>query len=310
MLLLSAVPIAVLMNALRIGVIGVLVDRYGIGQAEGFLHFFEGWIIFLSCIGLLFLMVLAHAAALRRPPAARRGDRPRLHRPRAPSSPASATIAALARADRRDADDRRALGRLELRARRARPSPAPRDPFALFPLSLGGWEGSPAALAPNVEETLGADDYLSAFFRAPGEAEGVDLFVSYYASQTRGEAIHSPAVCLPGAGWEVAAIRPAARSTLPGTRFGTLHAEPGADPEGAGEAARLLLVRGPRPAHDQRLRRQVPHRGRRPDPRPHRRRPRPGDHPDRRADGEAAADARLQRFLAASVDRLPRFIPE
>ena len=28
------------------------------------------------------------------------------------------------------------------------------------------------------------------------------------------------------------------------------------------------------------------------------------------ADGEAAADARLQRFLAASVDRLPRFIPE
>ena len=49
-LLLAAVPIAVLMNALRIGVIGVLVDRYGIGQAEGFLHFFEGWVIFLSCI--------------------------------------------------------------------------------------------------------------------------------------------------------------------------------------------------------------------------------------------------------------------
>ena len=27
-------------------------------------------------------------------------------------------------------------------------------------------------------------------------------------------------------------------------------------------------------------------------------------------DGVAAADARLQRFLAASVDQLPRFIPE
>ena len=26
--------------------------------------------------------------------------------------------------------------------------------------------------------------------------------------------------------------------------------------------------------------------------------------------GEAAADARLQRFLAATADRLPRFIPE
>ena len=86
-LLLSAVPIAVLMNALRIGVIGVLVDRYGIGQAEGFLHFFEGWIIFLSCIALLFLMVMVDAAAERRPPAARRGDRPRLHRARRPARP-------------------------------------------------------------------------------------------------------------------------------------------------------------------------------------------------------------------------------
>ena len=53
-LLLSAVPIAVLMNSFRIGVIGVLVDRYGIGQAEGFLHVFEGWVIFLSCIAILF----------------------------------------------------------------------------------------------------------------------------------------------------------------------------------------------------------------------------------------------------------------
>ena len=52
-LLLSAVPLAILMNAFRIGVIGILVDRYGIAQAEGFLHAFEGWVVFLSCIGLL-----------------------------------------------------------------------------------------------------------------------------------------------------------------------------------------------------------------------------------------------------------------
>ena len=29
----------------------LLVDRYGIGQAEGFLHVFEGWVVFLACIG-------------------------------------------------------------------------------------------------------------------------------------------------------------------------------------------------------------------------------------------------------------------
>ncbi len=55
-LLLAAVPLAVLMNSVRIGIIGILVDNYGIEQAEGFLHFFEGWVIFGACIALLFLL--------------------------------------------------------------------------------------------------------------------------------------------------------------------------------------------------------------------------------------------------------------
>ena len=54
-LFLSTVPITILMNSFRIGVIGVLVDRFGIAQAEGFLHFFEGWIIFVACVALLYL---------------------------------------------------------------------------------------------------------------------------------------------------------------------------------------------------------------------------------------------------------------
>ena len=37
-----AVPLTVFMNSVRIGIIGILVNVYGIGQAEGFLHFFEG----------------------------------------------------------------------------------------------------------------------------------------------------------------------------------------------------------------------------------------------------------------------------
>ena len=58
-LFLAAAPLTVLMNSFRIGVIGVLVDRYGIGHAEGFLHFFEGWVIFLACIAILFAMAVA-----------------------------------------------------------------------------------------------------------------------------------------------------------------------------------------------------------------------------------------------------------
>ena len=58
-LLLSAAPITVMMNSVRIGIIGVLVDNYGIEQAEGFLHFFEGWVIFICCIAILFTMAVA-----------------------------------------------------------------------------------------------------------------------------------------------------------------------------------------------------------------------------------------------------------
>ena len=50
---LSAIPITIVMNSLRIAMIGVLVDRWGPGQAEGFLHFFEGWVIFIACAAIL-----------------------------------------------------------------------------------------------------------------------------------------------------------------------------------------------------------------------------------------------------------------
>jgi len=206
-LLLAAVPLAVLMNAVRIGAIGLLVDRRGIGAAEGFLHAFEGWVVFLGCLGLL----LGLAKLLQRLV----GDRRRLGE-------------ALAL-------DFSGLGAQAARIRAVAPSPAlvatavltaglaaaflltpardadrvpPREPFALLPSSLGGWEGSPVALEAGIVRGLAADDQFAALYRRPGAAAGVDLFLSWYADQTEDRAIHSPSVCLPGAGWEVAAISP------------------------------------------------------------------------------------------------------
>src|SRR3990167_92361 len=43
----SSVPITIFMNSFRIGAIGVLVEYQGTGAAEGFLHYFEGWVIFM-----------------------------------------------------------------------------------------------------------------------------------------------------------------------------------------------------------------------------------------------------------------------
>ena len=51
--LLSTIPITIVMNSFRIGMVGVLVDRWGSEQADGLLHFFEGWVVFLACTGML-----------------------------------------------------------------------------------------------------------------------------------------------------------------------------------------------------------------------------------------------------------------
>jgi exosortase D (VPLPA-CTERM-specific) len=55
-LLLAAVPITILMNSVRIAIAGVIANTYGVEWLEGFTHFFEGWVIFIACILLLFLL--------------------------------------------------------------------------------------------------------------------------------------------------------------------------------------------------------------------------------------------------------------
>ena len=55
LLVLSSIPISIVVNGFRIGMIGVLVEWYGQGAAEGFYHLFEGWVLFMTSLGLLIL---------------------------------------------------------------------------------------------------------------------------------------------------------------------------------------------------------------------------------------------------------------
>ena len=80
-----------------------------------------------------------------------------------------------------------------------------RDPFAIFPRDLGDWRqlGAPHILDAGVAETLAADDYRSVTLQNNGAEATVELFMAWYADQSQG-GVHSPEICLPGGGWEIA----------------------------------------------------------------------------------------------------------
>ena len=54
---LSSIPLTIVMNSIRIGLVGVTVNYWGTQAADDVLHLFEGWIIFVACAGLLALEI-------------------------------------------------------------------------------------------------------------------------------------------------------------------------------------------------------------------------------------------------------------
>jgi exosortase D (VPLPA-CTERM-specific) len=189
------------MNCLRIAIISVLVDRYGIEQAEGFLHFFEGWIIFIACLGLLYLEAVLLQRMTRTPRPIHEmlnvefaGLAGRLRRITGLQASRALIFAAVAML--------LAGLALHLTPTRAASQPA-RDPLILYPLQMGDWDGRRQRLDGTIERVLAADDYLIADFHNAETGGAANLFIAFYRSQTEGSGIHSPEVCIPSGGWEV-----------------------------------------------------------------------------------------------------------
>ncbi|WP_298845086.1 VPLPA-CTERM-specific exosortase XrtD [uncultured Roseobacter sp.] len=202
-LLLAAAPITVLMNSVRIAVAGLLADRFGVGWLEGFTHFFEGWVIFITCIILLFLlarvmlffqpvkMSVVDALDLDTDGLGTQAMRIKYLRPS--TAMITAAVLTLAAFFAYQAVPERGQEAID------------RDSFVLFPRQLGEWrqEGPPTTLSSGVLETLAADDYHQVSLVSPDHAAPVGLFMAWYEDQSQG-GVHSPEICLPGAGWEIA----------------------------------------------------------------------------------------------------------
>lgn len=78
----------------------------------------------------------------------------------------------------------------------------PNRPFSQFPLEIGLWRGVTSQMDEKVYNILGVEDYIMAnFSKSPDQA--VNLYVGFYQSQSKGDLIHSPKNCMPGAGWNI-----------------------------------------------------------------------------------------------------------
>jgi len=184
-----------------------------------------------------------------------------------------------------------------------------RDSFILFPRDIGGWSGQPEQLTPDIEAVLGATDYINATYAAPGEAGYVNIFSAWYETLTEGAGLHSPEVCLPVGGWEVFSIDPTPVS-MPGTVYGDFNVNRAVIQKGLSKQLVYYWFeqRGKRMTNDYLVKGSVVW----------------DSLTKGRTDGalvrfvtaigpgetEADAEARMQRFMALALQRLPRFIPE
>lgn len=198
----STIPIAVLMNSFRIGVIGVTVEWWEIGAAEGFLHDFEGWVVFVSCLAVLVCeMYLINS--LRRSSISVI-DRLNLTLPSplidrkyfsnlpAISFPQIFVVFILL------------FGMVGLYYHSDRTAiPPARKTFNLLPLYHQEWVGREGRLTEDILDNLKLSDYFIADYSHSLAKVPVNFYLAYYENQNKGATIHSPKSCIPGGGWEI-----------------------------------------------------------------------------------------------------------
>jgi exosortase D (VPLPA-CTERM-specific) len=197
----SAIPVTILMNSVRIAIVGLLVERWGSGMADGFLHYFEGWVVFMLCLAVLMGEIWLF-------------ERWGSHRRVMDCLDVPVTTAVIPANPRQTGINVSLVASIILlmvavvgvQVLNVREETHPqRTSLTMFPLTLGQWKAEEIGLSKQVESALGLDDYVLADYHHPVEG-GINFYTAYYGSQRKGVSPHSPQVCMPGGGWVITLI--------------------------------------------------------------------------------------------------------
>jgi len=192
-LLVSLIPASLIANSLRIALMGIFPSLQ-----EGFLHAFSGWLIFIFCFAFLAMLnwvlnKLWPLALLTAQNAAKtkiKEDQTKVNKSYTPYLLAALSLVLV-------------FGHIAKKVSQAQPVPLLQS-FDKFPLQIGTWQGHRSYLDPAMVKVVGTDDYFEATYRDNAKRP-ISLWIGYFQSQNEKleSRIHSPLICLPGAGWKI-----------------------------------------------------------------------------------------------------------
>jgi exosortase D (VPLPA-CTERM-specific) len=207
----STVPLSIITNSLRIASVGILYQFWGPVVAEGFFHDFSGWFIFMAGLCFLLLEMWLLKKVFKGDVRCETGDvkardtrdvrcetvedkdnvlrltsnfLPSFLRP--PQFIVAVIVLLL-------------IVSLSHMVNFREKTPLVK-PFAGFPLQVGKWSGARTEMEQKFLDVLKLSDYTIIDYRNL-QGKEVNFYVAYNQSQSKGEATHSPATCLPSSGW-------------------------------------------------------------------------------------------------------------
>ncbi len=195
-LMLLAVPIAVLTNAARVTATGILTFHYGEKATESTFHEISGWLVYVVALVLLlganYLLKRIQDSGLRTQDSGTDPESQIANRKSQIQNPAIAVLILILISG----------GVFINWFERRGEADVARTKLAEFPEHFGDWrqKGNEIRFDPQTESVLRADDYTQRVYLAP-DGRTVNAYVGYYGSQKSGATYHSPQNCLPGAGW-------------------------------------------------------------------------------------------------------------